>query len=116
MTKKYRVEVTEPAANDILSARDYIAAGNPAAADRWFSDIEQLISRLETLPFAFEVIPEFEDIGVEYRHKLFGKYRIIYHVDEDRIIVMRVIHGAQLLDASILHSWTTGRTQKRDKS
>jgi hypothetical protein len=60
-----------------------------------------MIARLETFPFAHEVIPEGADLGVSYRHKLFGNYRIIYQVEGDQVIALRVIHGARLLDQSL---------------
>jgi len=66
---------------------------------------QRLIFGLETFPFAFGVIPEAKElsaeIDVDYRQKLFGNYRIIYRVEADRVIVMRVVHGARLLARSM---------------
>jgi plasmid stabilization system protein ParE len=52
------------------------------------------------MPLANAVIPEAAELGVDYREKLFGNYRIIYRVSGDAVIVLRVIHGARLLDLS----------------
>jgi hypothetical protein len=46
------------------------------------------------------VIPEAAELGVDYRHKLFGSYRIIYRVAGGKVIVLRVNHAARLLDLS----------------
>jgi plasmid stabilization system protein ParE len=54
------------------------------------------------MPLRHEVIPEAREIGVEYRHTLSGPYRTIYRVEKERVIVVRVIHGARLLDPSFL--------------
>jgi plasmid stabilization system protein ParE len=105
VAKTYRVELSQAAKIDIDSIRNHIAADNPAAAERWRLEIRALILRLETLPFAFEVIPEAAELGVRCRHKLFGNYRIVYRVDEDRVLIVRVIHGAQLLDRATFE-WT----------
>jgi toxin ParE1/3/4 len=101
VTKKYLVEVTDWAQRDIRSTHKYIAEDNPQAADRWQASIERMILRLETFPFAHEVIPEAADLGVDYRHNLFGNYRIVYRVQGDRVFVLRVIHAARLLDQSM---------------
>jgi plasmid stabilization system protein ParE len=101
VTKKYRVEVSESAYADLRSIKAHIAADNPRAADRWLAGVERLIAALGTFPFAFEIIPEAKELSVDYRQKLFGSYRIIYVVKENRVIIMRVIHAARLLDPSM---------------
>jgi len=52
----------------------------------------------------FEVIPEVEehDFPFEYRHMPFGNYRIVYRVDDSRVLVVRVIYAAQLLTPGML--------------
>lgn len=102
MSKKYRVDITASAAADIRSTRALIAADNPRAADRWIMSVERAIQKLERFPFAYEVIPEAKELGREYRHKLLGNYRVIYRVADSRVIIMRVFHGARLLDQSHL--------------
>jgi plasmid stabilization system protein ParE len=99
--KKYLVEFTKTAESDIYRTWADIAADNPIAADRWLGNVRKTAGRLETFPLAFEVIPESKGWGIEYRQKLFGNYRIIYRVDDERVIVLRVIHGARLLDLSM---------------
>jgi toxin ParE1/3/4 len=89
---------------DIRAIREHIAADNPQAAERWAAEVERLILRLETLPFSFEVIPEAAELGREYRHKLFGSYRIIYRVEESRVAIVRVIHGARTLTPQMFFS------------
>ena len=102
MAKKFRVDITASAETDIESAYEYIAERNQSAATRWVNRIEKLIRRLERFPRAGEVIPEAEELGQEYRHKLFGSYRIIYRIAQDRVIVLRIFHSARLLDLSML--------------
>jgi toxin ParE1/3/4 len=97
VTKKYRVDTNPAAEEDIRFIYQRIATDNPVAASRWLVQIERLIARLETFPQAFELIPEASEIGADYRHKFFGNYRIIYRITGDRVIIVRVIHGARLL-------------------
>jgi len=100
--KKYRVDITETAKRDLLEIRDYIARDKPAAAERWVAGIKKKILALKQMPLRHEVIPEAATIGIEYRHTLIGAYRAIYRVVGDHVIVVRVIHGARLLDPSYL--------------
>ncbi len=102
MPKKYRVEITATAERDLCEIRDFIAKDKPLAAQRWIQRIQKQILRLQTMPLRHEVIPEARDIGIEYRHALLGPYRTIYRVENDRVLVVRVIHGARLLDPALL--------------
>ncbi|PIP43540.1 MAG: hypothetical protein COX17_06440 [Deltaproteobacteria bacterium CG23_combo_of_CG06-09_8_20_14_all_60_8] len=36
--------------------------------------------------------------GTSYRHINHKKYRVIYKIDNNSVYIMRVIHGAKLLD------------------
>jgi toxin ParE1/3/4 len=100
--KKYRVEITATAERDLCEIRDFIAKDKPLAAPRWIQRIQKQILRLQTMPLRHEVIPEAHDIGIEYRHALWGPYRTKYRVESDRVLVVRVIHGARLLDPALL--------------
>lgn len=97
MRPRSRVEITASAERDIFGIWRYIAGENPAAARRWVTVLRHQIDRLETVPLRGAVIPESADLGVEYRHLIHGRYRTIYRVEDDRVLVLRVIHGAQLL-------------------
>jgi plasmid stabilization system protein ParE len=99
--KRYRVEISAAAQQDVRSAHDHIAADNPQAAVRWLTAIEDRMLRLEGSPLAHEVIPESAALGVDYRQRLYGKYRIIYRVRRNHVLIIRVIHGARLLDRSM---------------
>jgi plasmid stabilization system protein ParE len=60
------------------------------------------IRSLKSLPHRHEVVPESQELGVEYRHIISGNYRTIYRIEDDHVIVLRVIHAARLLDQSLL--------------
>ena len=59
---------------------------------------------LSQLPKRCPVIPEADDIGVEYRHLIWGSYRTIFRIEGSTVWVVRVVHGAQLLDTSTLET------------
>jgi plasmid stabilization system protein ParE len=100
--KKYRVDITASAEADIAAILDYIAQDNPASATAFILRLEEQIGALEVMPERCPLVPESEYLGVAYRHQLFGRYRTIYKIAGPRVIIMRVIHGARLLDIGML--------------
>jgi len=99
---KYRVETTKVAEKDISTIYQYICRDNPMAAKKWIEEIERQINSLENFPKRCPVIPEREEIGREYRHLIYGNYRTIFRIQSSKVIIMRVIHSARLLDLRIL--------------
>ena len=91
MPKRYRVEIARSAERDA-----------PVRAAQWFAEFERQIRTLSQLPKRCPVIPEADDIGVEYRHLVSGTYRTIFRIGGSTVWVVRVVHVAQLLDTSML--------------
>lgn len=97
MPKRYPVEIVPSAELEITWIRDFIAQDKPQAAAKWASGIRRHIRSLRTLPERYEIIPEAVQQGEDYRHVIYGNYRIIYRIDPGRVIVLRVIHAARRL-------------------
>ena len=53
--------------------------------------------RLSTMALRGPVIPEAALLGVPYPQVVHGAYRVIYRVEKTRVLVVRIIHGAQEL-------------------
>lgn len=96
--QKYRVEITRVAEWDARDIFRYVASDNKAAANKWITEIERQIDSLEQYPLRCPVIPESQDLGKEYRHIIYGNYRTVFRIEGSRVIIMRIIHGARLLD------------------
>ena len=94
---KFRVEITETAQSDVQEIFQYIAVDNQKAAINLIEGIERQIDSLEKFPARCPVIPESFELGVEYRHIIYGHYRTIFRVEAAKVIILRVIHGARLL-------------------
>ena len=75
---------------------------NPLAAAAWLDSVERNIASLEQWPRRCSIIPEAADLDSEYRHLVDAPYRTIFRIVGRRVIIVRVIHGAQLLDLDIL--------------
>jgi toxin ParE1/3/4 len=100
MPAKFRVSITRAAESDIEQAWSFIAQDSPEAADKFISREEQ-IETLEIFPNRCALIPENEILGTRYRHMIYGDYRTVFRVAKRTVYVLRVIHGARLLDPSM---------------
>ena len=101
MPAKFPVEITPSAEADIAEIWDYIAQDNPANAEGFVLALEEQIASLEKFPERCSRIPENEILGTSYRHLIHGSYRTIFRIAGTRVVILRVIHGARLLDTSL---------------
>lgn len=53
------------------------------------------IESLENFPFRCPLAPESDRFGAEIRHLIFGKYRILFIIEDEIVYVLRVRHQAQ---------------------
>lgn len=94
----YRVLLTAAAERDVGEAVEYISRDNPAAAREWLDGLLARIGHLEKFPARAPRIPESAAVGGEYRHLVFGKYRILLRIEGKSVVVVRVVHSARLLE------------------
>jgi len=99
MAARYRVRIARTAELDLEEIWGFIAADSQDEADKFVQRLEAQIDTLERFPERCPMIPENELLGTHYRHLLLGNYRLIYRIAGKTVFVMRVIHGARLLDA-----------------
>ena len=92
---EYRVEISRRAARDIEEAFAYIHADSPANAVQWRRRLEQEIDLPQKTPEAFGFAPENWAARAVVRQHLFGRYRILYTVQEQTVVVLTIRHGAR---------------------
>jgi plasmid stabilization system protein ParE len=80
---------------DIASIREYIARDSPANAKKVVAAIERAADRLADFPYAFRMIPEFQD--PDRRETFVYNYRLMYRVEPGMVGILRVAHGRRLL-------------------
>jgi len=96
--KKFKVNLTRKAQNDIERIFFYIASGNINNAKKFILELEEKIFSLDTSPERCPLIPENIFWGTNYRHLIHKKYRAIYKVDWDSVYILRVVHGSKLIE------------------
>jgi toxin ParE1/3/4 len=87
---------------DIAEIWDYIAQDHPDSAAALIQRLEEQIFTIEAFPGRCPLVSENECLGTAYRHLLFGNYRTVFKIIGTRVIILRVIHGARLLDTELL--------------
>lgn len=102
MPTRFRVRISETAERDVEEVWRFIGRDSFEAATTFVLHLEEQVSTLEMLPARCPLIPENELSGTQYRHLIYGEYRIIFRVVGRTVYVLRIIHSARLLDATTL--------------
>ncbi len=91
----YRVIVEEPAKIEIIEAALWIAQYSPERAMLWYSDLEEAFDSLKNFPARCSLAPENKHFQEEMRHLLFGTYRIIFAIRDERVHILHVRHSSR---------------------
>lgn len=89
----YRVVIEDEAEQDMKEAAHWIAQYAPETAALWYFDMAEAIETLQDSPARCPLAPESRTFGAEIRHLIFGKYRILFLLDDEIVKVLRVRHG-----------------------
>ena len=90
-----RVHWTQTAVEHLLAIYEHIAQDSPVYARRVVDRLTRRSEQIATFPESGRVVPEYE--APDIREVIERPYRIIYRIKADRIDVLAVVHGAQLL-------------------
>ncbi|MCB2181419.1 MAG: type II toxin-antitoxin system RelE/ParE family toxin [Desulfobulbaceae bacterium] len=74
---------------------EYIAQDNPSAARKWVEILFGRVELLKSSPLSGRMIPETR--REELRELIYDNYRIIYRVEKNKISVLTIRHGRQIL-------------------
>lgn len=80
---------------DLRQIEAYIAASSPLNAQRVIERIREAATRLVDFPYATRIVPELQD--PDRRETFVHEYRLMYRIEDDRIRILRVVHGRRLL-------------------
>jgi plasmid stabilization system protein ParE len=97
----YHVVITGSAKRDIQAAHDWWAENRSAdQAVRWYVGIHKAIYSLKQMPIRCSLAPESDLLEQGIRQVLFGlgrqpTHRIVFVVDSEDVVVLRVRYCAQ---------------------
>jgi len=91
----YEVLMMPSAEAEADDAYLYIYENNPENAGRWYNGLVRTVLSLEDMPRRCPLVPENNSFQQEIRQLLYGNYRILFRVDDERkqVIVLHVRHG-----------------------
>ncbi len=98
-----KIEWTEPAISDLQHIRDYIVKDSEYYAVRFVSKIIGRIDVLPDFPEMGRIVTEADDKSI--RELIYQKYRIMYRVEKERILILAIIHGGRDLSTIQTKPW-----------
>jgi plasmid stabilization system protein ParE len=81
------------AADDLRELADFIAHDSILHAIHFINRIVEACERLGQAPLLGRVLPELDRTNL--RELLFRGYQIVYLVQDERVTILRVVHGAR---------------------
>jgi toxin ParE1/3/4 len=96
MAKKHALLWAGPALDDLREIREYVSRDNPSATKKLADSIRESVLRLREYPKSGRVVPELPELG--YREVIVAPCRIVYQIQQKRVVVLRVWHGRRALD------------------
>ena len=91
----YRLVWSQAARTDLDEIEAYIAARSPLNARKVVESMWDAARKQCDFPYSARMIPEFQDLT--RRETFVYQYRLMYRIEDDRIRIMRVVHGRRLL-------------------
>ena len=97
-----KVEWSQPAREDQVQIRAYIAADARQFVERIIGSVR----KLREFPLIGHTVPEAE--RADARELIYQNYRIVYLVESERVFVLGVIHGSRDTTRSANQPWEIG--------
>jgi toxin ParE1/3/4 len=91
-----RLVWARPALDDLAGIRTFIARDDPAIADDFVRRLRRAAERLRSFP---ESGASRDDIRATLRSIPFERYVLFYRLEQDRLLVLRVLHSARDVSA-----------------
>ncbi len=92
----FKLEWSEEALEDIESIATYIEKDSPTYAKSVVSKFFEKAEILQEFPELGRKVPETNNINI--REIFIYSYRLVYKLNEDRVLFVAVIHGKRLLE------------------
>jgi plasmid stabilization system protein ParE len=88
-----RVVFAKEAEADLEEIGDYIAKDNARRALAFVRELRGRAQDIGSMPRAFPLVPRYEHHAI--RRRPFRDYLIFYRVEDDRVSILHILHGAR---------------------
>lgn len=92
-----KVVLSKESKADLLEIKEFIKTNSPKRAQAFTEKLLDRCAALVDMPYAFPIIPRYEQHQI--RRVVHENYLIFYRVKNQRIEVIRILHGARDFDA-----------------
>lgn len=99
----YTIEWSPEATEDLQAIAEYIERDSDFYARAVVSKIFKVARGISLQPFIGRTVPELENENI--RERFVYSYRLIYNIDDQKIIIVAVIHGKRLLEHVSERKW-----------
>ena len=88
-----KVVLTDEALSDLQRIADYIAEDSPGRARSFVRELVEKAREIGRTPEGFQCVRRYARQNV--RRRVHGAYLIFYRVEESKVTVLHILHGAQ---------------------
>jgi len=92
-----RVVFSQQAKDGLREIALFIARDNKARALSFVGELRAKAQDIGRMPRAFPLVPRYEHHGI--RRRPHGSYLIFYRVEDDRVSIVHILHGARDYEA-----------------
>lgn len=93
----YRIEWSPEAAEDIEAIAEFISRDSEFYARAVVSKILSVSRTLADFPLIGRAVPELGEENI--RERFVYSYRLVYRIEQKKILVVAVVHGKRLLES-----------------
>jgi plasmid stabilization system protein ParE len=93
--RRFKIRITSPAQRDALEAYSWMYSEAPEAASTFYLGIFEAISTLGQNPARCARAAESITLDREIRHLLYERYRILFTISKDTVVVLRIRHSSR---------------------
>ncbi|MBN3926134.1 type II toxin-antitoxin system RelE/ParE family toxin [Nostoc sp. NMS4] len=97
-----QINWTNQALADLEAIGDFISRDAPSFAQVFVNRVFLSVERLENFPYSGRIVPEISQDNI--REIIFGSYRIVYLVNNDRVNILTIFHSSREIKSSDLSS------------
>ena len=88
-----KVNWTAAARAQLRDIRGFVARSSPQYATKMVDRLTRRSQQIAIFPRSGRIVPEANDVNI--REVIEGPYRLIYHILEDEVDIIAVVHGAR---------------------
>lgn len=99
----FEIEFSPKSEDDLRFILEYYRELSLSTAKKYYYGIMEIVENLTKYPKIGRPVPEFIDIFYDkYRELIYETFRIIYRIEDSKIIIVRIVDGRTFVDLRIL--------------